>query len=60
MKEKQAKWLQDGGFIEPGAAQRVITHCLFVCLFVFCQTLILHEGKAAHYRNRDSHRDTLY
>ena len=28
-------------------------HTLFVCLFVVCQTLILPEGKAAHYRNRD-------
>lgn len=55
MKEQQAKWLQDGGFIKPGAAQWVITQ--FVGLFVVCQTLILPEGKTAHYRNRDSNRD---
>lgn len=36
------------------------TLCLFVCLFVFCQTLILPEGKTAHYANRDSYKDTLY
>lgn len=46
--------------IEPGAAQRVTAHALSVCLFVFCQTLILPEGKTAHYANRDSYRDTLY